>query len=135
MNYFLRLLSDSAYRKSLVFLSVNTLITRRSSFQNADASHVIPICACVYKRFFEVEANLVNVFSSLFVVQRVDNQVELLEKLEPKPFLLDLAKESFNFDVRILFFNLALECKRLWLVNVLSSEQKLPVEIADVNGV
>ena len=119
----------------MVLLPVNALVTRRSSFENADASHVIPICACINEWCSKIEANLVDVFPSLFVVQRIDDQVKLLEELESKPFFLDPSKESFNFDVRILFFNLALECKRLWLVNVLSSEQKLPVEIADVNGV
>ena len=48
---------------------------------------------------------------------------------------MDLAHKSFDFDVRVLLFDLGLESERLRLVNVFSPEQKLSVQVADVDGV
>ena len=48
---------------------------------------------------------------------------------------MDLAHKSFDLDVRVLLLDLGLESEGLRLVNVFSPEQKLSVQVADVDSV
>jgi hypothetical protein len=60
--------------------------------------------------------------SGLFVIKGVDDKVKLFEELETESFFLDFTKVSFYLNLGILFLNLVLQGKRLWLVDVLSSK-------------
>ena len=78
---------------------------------------------------------MVDVLASVDIVQGVDHNVELLHELEPKPFFLNLAQECLNLDRWVLLLDLLLESRGLRHVDVLSSEQKLAIQVADVDGV
>ena len=55
--------------------------------------------------------------------------------MKAEPFLLDFAKMSIDFQMFVLALNLLFEYQRLWLINVLSPEQELAIQIADVDRV
>ena len=133
MNELLRSLPYGANWKSLVLLSFNTLVAWRFSFHDTYTSHVISICTCIHEWLSKVKANLIYVFSSLFIVKSIDHQIKLFEEMESKSLLLDFSKVCFNIDVWILWLNLLLEYDWLCLANVFSPEQELSIQIAYVN--
>jgi len=105
------------------------------TLHDADACHIIAVCACIDQGLAQVEAYLVDVFSCLFIVQGVDNEVELLEELVAKSLFLNFAEVGLDLDRRILPFNLVFQSQRFWLVDMFSSKEELSVEVADINGV
>ena len=131
----LRLLSDGAHREGLILFPLNALVAWRLAFGDAYASHVVAIGSCIDEGLAKIETHLVHMFSGLLVVQCIYDKVKIAEKREAESLFLDLAQVSLHPQVRILFLDLFFEDRRLGLVNVLSSEQKLSVEVAHIDRV
>lgn len=131
----LRLLSDGAHREGLVLFPLDALVAWRLAFGDAYASHVVAIGSRIDEGLAKIKTHLVHMLSGLLVVECIDDKVKFAEKRETEALLLDLAQVSLHAQFGILFLDLFFEHRRLGLVNVLSSEQKLSVEIADIDRV
>lgn len=68
MNDLLWLLPNSTHREGLVLLSIDALVAWRDPLHDADTGHIIPVGTGVNQRLAEIEAHLVDVFSSFLVV-------------------------------------------------------------------
>jgi len=135
MNKLLRLLSDRAHWEALVFGPLNTLITRGLSFAYGYALGGIAIGSRVNERNVQVKAEVIDMLSRFFIVQSVNHDVKLTEKLKAKSILLNLADVGSDFNLRVLLDNLVSDNLSLWPVDMFPPKEELPVQVADINGV
>jgi uncharacterized membrane protein (GlpM family) len=129
MNSLFWFLSNSAHRECLVFLPVHALIAWSDTFLNAQARHLVAIGAGVHQGLVQIETHMVYMLSGFLIIKSIDHQVKLLEEFVAESILLNASEICLNFHVWILFFYLQLQSGALGLVHVLSSEQKLPIEV------
>ena len=106
MDDLLRLLSYGADRKRLVLLPRNALVTRSNSLFDTETSHVVAIGASINQWLSKVIAHLIDVFSSLLIVEGVYHNVKLLKKRIPKSILLNLSQVCFYLHLWVLFLYL-----------------------------
>ena len=93
---------------------------------------MIPVCSSFDKWNVQIEAHLIDVIPRLVVVKSIDHKVELVEEAEAKPVLLYFSDVVIDLNFVILCADRLLQCLALRHVDMMSSEQELPVEVADV---
>jgi len=132
VDQFLGALSDRAHWETFFFDAISTLVALCEAFANRRASCLIPVSSCLDQRNAEIETDGVDELASFIVVQCVDHQVKRAEEGVPESILLDTTNVIVNSDYRILRTDGLLESLALGHVDMVSSEQELSVQIADV---
>ena len=126
-------LSDGADWEALLFDTVSALIALCLPFLDGYTRSLVAIRTRLDKRDIQVEAHLVDVVPCLVVVKCIYHKVELAEEAEAKPVLLYFPNVVVNYDAAILRTDCFLQCLALGHIDVMSSEEELPVEVAYVD--
>ena len=135
MDLLLRSLPNGADGEALFFDSIRALVALSHTFLDRDTGCLIPVRSSLDERDVQIEAHLIDMIPCLVVVKSVDDEVELVEEAEAKPVLLYFPDEVFDLDCAILSANRLLQCLTLRHVDMVSSEQELSVEVADVDRI